>query len=410
MEKRIPSLVSLGFGVLIALGLCTSFYLHFTLQRRIENYKAVEHLIAAVRANLRDLRSDYLQTREEVAGLLIDPRAGANSDEHLRRREASEAKADEHISAALAATGSEELKKILRQLMRRDRQVAAVLEEEVLNLAGTDEEQARELYSEKYLPAERANMAMVDEALRLAVEEVNALDAKADVDSHQAEDYSRIAIALFFGAGVLGAFYFHRAVARVVRRSEIAAKENREVVDHSSDLICSFDAAGKFLRTNKAGERVLGYSAEELKGRCYTEFLHPDDLHRSEAAASDIVAGHAVMEFENRYFRKTGEVVDLVWSARWSDEQQQMFCLAHDMTERKRAETERQIISDIVQGVITTTNLEELLELAWRSIGKLLYAENCFVAFYDRRTDLLHFEFWMDKFDPLPAPQHVGTV
>ncbi|MDQ2919084.1 MAG: response regulator, partial [Verrucomicrobiota bacterium] len=219
----------------------------------------------------------------------------------------------------------------------------------------------------------------------------------------------RIAIALFLAAGVLGAFYFHRAVARVAGRAEVAAKENREVVDSSFDLICSFDVDGNFLRINRAGERILGYAAEELKGRSFKEFLHPDDLHRSEKAAGDILAGHAVTNFENRYLRKNGEIVDLAWSARWSDEQRQMFCMAHDMTERNRAGTERQIISEIVQGVITTTNLEELLELAWRSIGKLLYAENCYVAFYDRRTDLLHFEFWMDKFDPLPAPQHVGT-
>jgi len=79
-----------------------------------------------------------------------------------------------------------------------------------------------------------------------------------------------------------------------------------------------------------------------------------------------------------------------------------------DITERKRAEAEREVISDIVRGVTTTSNLDELLDLAWRSIGRILYAENCFVALHDPKTDLIHFEFWIDKFDSTPPPQRVG--
>ena len=73
----------------------------------------------------------------------------------------------------------------------------------------------------------------------------------------------------------------------------------------------------------------------------------------------------------------------------------------------KRAEAERQVISDIVHGVISTTNLDELLNLARRSIGKFLYAENCFVALHDPASDLVHFEFWVDQRDPVPPPQPI---
>src|SRR2546423_518995 len=77
--------------------------------------------------------------------------------------------------------------------------------------------------------------------------------------------------------------------------------------------------------------------------------------------------------------------------------------------ERKRAEAERLVISEIVQGIITTTNLDELLRLTHRCIGGLLYAENFFVALHDPATDLMHFEFWVDKFDPVPAPLPAGS-
>jgi len=76
---------------------------------------------------------------------------------------------------------------------------------------------------------------------------------------------------------------------------------------------------------------------------------------------------------------------------------------------RQRAEAEGQVISEIVQGVITTSSLDELLDLAHRSIGKLLYAENCFVGLHDAKTDLIHFEFWVDKRDKVPPPQPISN-
>jgi GAF domain-containing protein len=79
-----------------------------------------------------------------------------------------------------------------------------------------------------------------------------------------------------------------------------------------------------------------------------------------------------------------------------------------DITEHKRAEAERQAITEIVHGVITTSSLDELFSLAHQSISKLLPAENCFVALHDKTSDLLHIPFFKDEFDPIPAPQRVG--
>ena len=78
------------------------------------------------------------------------------------------------------------------------------------------------------------------------------------------------------------------------------------------------------------------------------------------------------------------------------------------LTSRKREATEREVVSEIIQGVTSTANLDELLQLIHRSIGKILYAENCFVALHDPSTDQLNFEFWVDKFDPVPAPSTTG--
>jgi CheY-like chemotaxis protein len=40
----------------------------------------------------------------------------------------------------------------------------------------------------------------------------------------------------------------------------------------------------------------------------------------------------------NRYIRKDGTCVDVLWSASWSSSEKKMFCVAHDITERARIE------------------------------------------------------------------------
>src|SRR6185503_9185258 len=80
-----------------------------------------------------------------------------------------------------------------------------------------------------------------------------------------------------------------------------------------------------------------------------------------------------------------------------------------DISERKRADAEREVISEITEGVATSANLNELLELIQRSIGRVLYADNCYVALYDGQTDLISVPFCIDKYDTVASPAKLGT-
>jgi len=77
---------------------------------------------------------------------------------------------------------------------------------------------------------------------------------------------------------------------------------------------------------------------------------------------------------------------------------------ARNLTKRKRADLERQVMYEIIQGVTTTSNLGDLLKLIHQSLKEVIYAENCFVALYDQNTELFSFPYFVDKFDPIPEP------
>jgi PAS domain S-box-containing protein len=126
-----------------------------------------------------------------------------------------------------------------------------------------------------------------------------------------------------------------REMAEALR---VAARKERAIFENALDIICSLDAEGRFLRVSPSSLKVWGYRPEELIGRRYTEFLVPEEVEKSEHAEQEILAGKALTDFENRYRRKDGAKVNMLWSAWWSDTDKVMFAMARDITPRKRAE------------------------------------------------------------------------
>src|SRR5258708_40113484 len=82
--------------------------------------------------------------------------------------------------------------------------------------------------------------------------------------------------------------------------------------------------------------------------------------------------------------------------------------MAPEITEGERAEAERQTIAEVNRGIISTSNLKDLLDIARSSFGRLLHAETCFVALHDRETEMMNFEYWVDNVDPVPPPVSAG--
>jgi PAS domain S-box-containing protein len=123
-------------------------------------------------------------------------------------------------------------------------------------------------------------------------------------------------------------------------RSELQAalQANQLIMDNSQDVICTVDADGRFLSVNAACEQLWGYRPEELIGREYIELVHPEDRLKSKDVEMGLRETGKVTDFVNRYLRKDGSVVDVLWSASWSEKDGIVFCVAHDVTDRARIE------------------------------------------------------------------------
>jgi PAS domain S-box-containing protein len=121
---------------------------------------------------------------------------------------------------------------------------------------------------------------------------------------------------------------------------EIAESERKEksVADRAVDVICSIGLDQTFLSTNAAVEKAWGYSPNEIVGKKFTEFLVDDDRESSLQTIIGAEQSVDTLSFENRIKHKNGAVINTLWSAHWSAADKALFCVAHDITERKKLE------------------------------------------------------------------------
>ncbi len=131
-----------------------------------------------------------------------------------------------------------------------------------------------------------------------------------------------------------------KALCESKRELEAAHHANQLIMDNSQDVICSVDEWGRFISVSAACEQLWGYTPAELVGRPYVEFVCPEDRALTSQVGEVLKMDGKISDFVNRYIRKDGTLVDVLWSASWSEADKIMFCVAHDVTERARIEKE----------------------------------------------------------------------
>jgi rsbT co-antagonist protein RsbR len=86
----------------------------------------------------------------------------------------------------------------------------------------------------------------------------------------------------------------------------------------SSELVSVSSGDGRFRRVGDAWKRALGYAPDEMVGKRWLEFVHPDDAQKTIEAARQLDSAD-LAEFVNRYKHKDGHWVSLAWRATaWS--------------------------------------------------------------------------------------------
>ena len=159
-------------------------------------------------------------------------------------------------------------------------------------------------------------------------------------------------------AGVLAAALGHarefeekkRLIAsRTAALSELQASQERfrTAFECSAVGMTLTSAEGRFIQTNRALSEMMGYTPEELTASTFEDITYPDDLAASRAAMSRLRRGEVrSFQIEKRYIHKNGGIIWALLgvSAAYDADGFPLHFVSQvvDITQRKRAEAERQ--------------------------------------------------------------------
>ncbi|MCW8856183.1 MAG: diguanylate cyclase [Kangiella sp.] len=173
---------------------------------------------------------------------------------------------------------------------------------------------------------------------------------------------------------------------------DIAAR----VVDLLMDVVCIVDVEGRFVFINASCEKVFGYTQEEMLGTQMIDYVHPDDREKTLAAAARIIRGNEQPYFENRYIKKDGTTVYIMWAARWAENHEVRVGVARDITEYKRYERVQSSIYKISQVANQTSDLSELYKKAHDIISQFIDAKSFIVAINQAEQDVVQLSYCID--------------
>ncbi len=162
-----------------------------------------------------------------------------------------------------------------------------------------------------------------------------------------------------------------KKVEEKLKKSE---ERYRTLVETSNDMIFTVDSRGNFLFTNKAFEKILGYSDEEIKKINGFELVHPQDLKIVKKQFAQLVEGKSVDSMEYRYKTKNGSYINILNNPSPIRDPQgnivAAFGIARDITERKRVE------ESLKQKILELNSfINNIPDMAW-----LKDAESRFIA------------------------------
>ncbi|MBD2013429.1 PAS domain S-box protein [Microcoleus sp. FACHB-53] len=130
-------------------------------------------------------------------------------------------------------------------------------------------------------------------------------------------------------------------VTRDITDRKRAEEERDRFFNLSMDMLSVSGTDAYFKRLNPAFEQVLGYTNEELRRQPFLDLVHPDDRAATLAEVEKLAEGHLTLDFENRYRCKDGSYRWVSWKAFPIVEENLIYAIARDVTERKQAEAER---------------------------------------------------------------------
>lgn len=191
-----------------------------------------------------------------------------------------------------------------------------------------------------------------------------------------------------------------RQAAEALRKSE---ERWRAVYENSAIGVALTDLNGRFLAVNRAYEKMLGYTEEELRKLTFLEITEEDYRGFNWDLVNELLEGkRQQFQIEKQYRRKDGTLrwvsnnVSLVPGT--ESMPRFIMALSEDITERRQAEEalrrsaeRKRTLLEINNAIITILTRDALFQSVSEALSHLINFDRSALTLYDPLTDSLRF-------------------
>jgi len=163
--------------------------------------------------------------------------------------------------------------------------------------------------------------------------------------------------------------------------ARVAARtlERDRVWKNSRDLLVVIDTQGIFQAVNPAWTSILGWETDELVGRCFLDFIHPDDQPSSRGALATASVEDLPL-YDNRYRHKDGSHRWISWLAAPAGDL--IYAYGRDGTAERTRDAELEVAQDALRQA-------QKMEAVGQLTGGVAHDFNNLLTVIKSSTDLL---------------------
>lgn len=178
----------------------------------------------------------------------------------------------------------------------------------------------------------------------------------------------------------------------------------------SNELLCRADKRGFFTDVNPAWTKTLGWTQEQMTGRPYVDFVHPDDKPATLAEAQRLYSGnYESVQFENRYQCRDGSYRWLAWYATRDPAADELIGAARDVTDEKARAEALRVSEERLRLFMEATN-DALWDVDLVA-GTVWWNEGYDRSFGVRPKETANsWDWWLERIHPADRERTVSTL
>ncbi|MGH9442041.1 MAG: EAL domain-containing protein [Thermoanaerobaculia bacterium] len=164
----------------------------------------------------------------------------------------------------------------------------------------------------------------------------------------------------------------------------------------------------RFLAVNDAAIERYGFSREEFLSMSILEIRPPEEVAPLLQDVRNLGSSRSAGQWRHR--AKNGEIffVEVASCGLMFSEVPARMVVAKDVTERRQSEKLQAALYRIAEITSSERDLPAFYSALHEIVGELMNSRNFYLALYDPSSDMISFPYFVDEFDPIPAPKKPG--